>query len=113
MILSFVVHPFIHPFLHTFLHSFILFKTKNNNEQLAGQAFVMFGDFVNVGFQVMSTRSLVWVLILFVPIAGVAVDICFKVFANMYFPTQTQIHLELEYLERKNRRQQRRKDRRT
>ena len=76
--------------------------------QLAGRVFIAFGDFVNVGFQVMTTRTLVWVLMLFVPLAGMAVDVCFKVFANMYFPMQTQIHLEIEYLERKKRREERR-----
>ena len=76
---------------------------------LAGRAFASFGDFVNVGFQVMTTRTLVWVLMLFVPLAGIAVDVCFKVFANMYFPMQTQIHLEIEYLERNKCREERRK----
>ena len=74
---------------------------------MTGRAFVSFGDFVSVGFQVMARRSLVWVLILFVPIVAIAIDICFKVFSNMCFPTQTQIHLEIEYLERKKRRQER------
>jgi hypothetical protein len=37
-----------------------------------------------------------WILILFVPIICMIFDVCGKVFSNMFFPTQTQIHLELE-----------------
>ena len=33
---------------------------------------------------------------LWVPIMGIVVDVVFKVFANMYFPTQTQIHMEIQ-----------------
>lgn len=80
--------------------------------QLGGRFVVALGDFVNVGFQVMSTRSLVWLLILFVPLVGMAVDIACKALANMFFPTQTQIHLEIEYLERKKRREERRRNKR-
>lgn len=34
-------------------------------------------------------------LILFVPIAGIVFDASAKVFSNLFYPTQTQIHLEL------------------
>jgi len=33
---------------------------------------------------------------LWVPIMGIMLDVAFKVFSNMYFPTQTQIHMEME-----------------
>jgi hypothetical protein len=33
---------------------------------------------------------------LFVPIFAMAFDLAGKVFSNMYYPTQTQIHVELE-----------------
>ena len=45
---------------------------------------------------VLGTRSLSWILILFVPIICMIFDVCGKVFSNMFYPTQTQIHLELE-----------------
>jgi hypothetical protein len=37
-----------------------------------------------------------WLLIIFVPIAGMVFDVVGKVYSNMFYPTQTQIHLELE-----------------
>jgi hypothetical protein len=39
-----------------------------------------------------------WMLILFVPIIAIVVDVCGKVFSNMFYPTQTQVHLEKEAL---------------
>lgn len=55
-----------------------------------------FSDYVMTTNHVLATRSLSWVLILFVPIIGMAADVSMKTFANMFFPTQTQIHLETE-----------------
>jgi hypothetical protein len=37
-----------------------------------------------------------WLLIIFVPIAGMLFDVVGKVYSNMFYPTQTQIHLEFE-----------------
>jgi hypothetical protein len=37
-----------------------------------------------------------WLLIIFVPIAGMLFDVVGKVYSNMFYPTQTQIHLEAE-----------------
>jgi hypothetical protein len=37
-----------------------------------------------------------WLLIMFVPVAGMVFDVVGKVYSNMFYPTQTQIHLELE-----------------
>jgi hypothetical protein len=46
---------------------------------------------------------------LFVPIFGMAFDLSGKVFSNMFYPTQTQVHVELESkqltIARKERRQ--------
>ena len=33
---------------------------------------------------------------LFVPVFGIAFDLAGKVFSNMFYPTQTQIHVEIE-----------------
>jgi len=35
-----------------------------------------------------------------VPVAAMAFDLFGKVFSNMYYPTQTQIHIEIEAKER-------------
>jgi hypothetical protein len=56
----------------------------------------LFSDFVDVANHVLGTRSLNWMLIVFVPIFAEVADVCGKVFSNMYYPTQTQIHLEIE-----------------
>jgi len=55
-----------------------------------------FFDFVGVAPRVLGTSSITYISILFIPIAGMAFDVCGKVFSNMYYPTQTQIHVELE-----------------
>ena len=59
-----------------------------------------FFNFAGVFHQVTATRSVNWLVILFVPIAGMAFDLFGKVFSNMYYPTQTQIHIEIEAKER-------------
>lgn len=56
-----------------------------------------FGGFTLTTDHVLGTRSMSWILIVFVPIMGMIVDVTGKVFSNMFYPTQTQIHLELEY----------------
>jgi len=55
-----------------------------------------FSSFTNVTGHVLTTRTLSWIIMVFIPIAGIAFDIIGKVFSNMFYPTQTQIHVELE-----------------
>jgi hypothetical protein len=55
-----------------------------------------FSGYVLTTNHVLATRSMSWVLILFIPIIGMVADVIMKTFANMFFPTQTQIHLETE-----------------
>jgi hypothetical protein len=43
-----------------------------------------------------STRTINWLAILFLPLAATAFDVAGKVFGNMFYPTQTQIHIEIE-----------------
>lgn len=43
-----------------------------------------------------STSSVTYIALGFIPIAAMAFDVCWKVFSNMYYPTQTQIHIEIE-----------------
>lgn len=51
---------------------------------------------VGVPNHIFGTRSINYVSLFFVPIAAMAFDIAGKVFSNMFYPTQTQIHIELE-----------------
>jgi len=58
-----------------------------------------FGGFFNlhgVVPHVFLSCSTNYVSMLFVPIAGIAFDVCLKAFSNMYYPTQTQIHVEIQ-----------------
>lgn len=67
-----------------------------------------FSSFLMVVNHAFGTRSMSWMLMAFVPIFGMIFDVSFKVFSNMYYPTQTQIHVELESKEKKmNRRRSR------
>lgn len=52
--------------------------------------------FVDVTNHVLGTRSMSWMVIVFVPVFGMVFDVCLKVFSNLYYPTQTQIHMEIE-----------------
>jgi hypothetical protein len=52
--------------------------------------------FTDVTNHVLGTRSMSWLLIIFVPVAGMVFDVVGKVYSNMFYPTQTQIHLEAE-----------------
>jgi len=54
-----------------------------------------FSYFVYTTWHVLHTRSISWMLIMFVPIAGMVFDVTGKVFSNLFYPTQTQIHLEI------------------
>mmetsp|Transcript_15351 Transcript_15351/g.38040 ORF Transcript_15351/g.38040 Transcript_15351/m.38040 type:complete len:1784 (+) Transcript_15351:307-5658(+) len=53
-------------------------------------------NLVGVPDHIFGTRSINYLSILFVPIGGMAVDLAGKVFSNMFYPTQTQIHVEIE-----------------
>lgn len=74
---------------------FFLFGT--SMYQLAGRnGASAFSDFVDTFNHVFGTRSMSYMLMLFVPITGIAFDLIFKVYSNLFYPTQTQIHLEIE-----------------
>ena len=51
---------------------------------------------VGVPDHIFGTRSINYISLLFVPFGAMAFDIAGKVFSNMFYPTQTQIHVELE-----------------
>jgi hypothetical protein len=65
-----------------------------------------FSAFLMVTNHAFGTRSINWMLLAFVPIFGMVFDVSFKVFSNMYYPTQTQIHVELESKEKRIAKQQ-------
>jgi len=44
----------------------------------------------------MGTRTINWLALLFLPLGAIAFDVAGKVFGNMFYPTQTQIHIEIE-----------------
>ena len=66
-----------------------------------------FSSFTEAASHVLGTRTLSWILIIFVPIACISLDVVAKVFSNMFYPTQTQIHLELQSKEKMEKRKRR------
>jgi magnesium-transporting ATPase (P-type) len=52
-------------------------------------------QFIGVASHTFETRGVVWLTVLLVPITATGFDVIFKTVANMYFPTQTQIHAEI------------------
>ena len=64
--------------------------------QLIGRAGAgAFSLFVDVPIHVFHMRAMSWMLVLLTPIAGMVLDVAGKVYSNMFFPTQTQIHVEI------------------
>jgi len=55
-------------------------------------------QFNDVAEHVYETSSLAWYIFWLVPIAACIVDVSGKLFSNFYFPSQSQIHLEMEVL---------------
>jgi hypothetical protein len=70
--------------------------------QLLGRsgASAEFSSFLMVVNHVFGARSMSWMLLAFVPIFGMVFDVSLKVFSNLYYPTQTQIHVEMESKEK-------------
>eukprot|EP00550_Attheya_septentrionalis_P000883 CAMPEP_0198291878 /NCGR_PEP_ID=MMETSP1449-20131203/9239_1 /TAXON_ID=420275 /ORGANISM="Attheya septentrionalis, Strain CCMP2084" /LENGTH=1751 /DNA_ID=CAMNT_0043990563 /DNA_START=276 /DNA_END=5531 /DNA_ORIENTATION=+ len=54
-----------------------------------------FSPFTMVTYHTYNCRSLTWMLVLLVPVACLVFDAAGKLFSNMNFPTQNQIHMEL------------------
>ena len=54
-----------------------------------------FSEFTEIPYHAWHVRVLSWMSILLVPLAGVVFDVTGKVFGNLFFPTQTQIHVEI------------------
>lgn len=63
-----------------------------------------FSDFVGMGWHVFTTRAMSWLLVIFTPIVATMFDVIFKCFSNMFYPTQTQIHMEIECNEKADQR---------
>lgn len=59
-----------------------------------------FISFAGTATHTLNTRSLSWLLIFMVPLATVGFDVALKLFSNMYYPLQSQIHMEVASLEK-------------
>ncbi|KAL3785561.1 hypothetical protein ACHAW5_011309 [Stephanodiscus triporus] len=62
-----------------------------------------FFNFVSTSVHVLNMRSMTWMVSILVPTIAVVFDVSGKVYSNMFYPTQTQIHMEIaaESYERK------------
>ena len=75
-------------------------------EQVANRGASVYSRFVGTTTHAFTTRSLSWMLIAFVPIMGMVFDVTGKLFSNLFYPTQTQIHLEMQSQGKRARRRQ-------
>uniref|UniRef100_A0A7S3KZS3 P-type sodium-transporting ATPase4 n=1 Tax=Amphora coffeiformis TaxID=265554 RepID=A0A7S3KZS3_9STRA len=75
-------------------------------ERIGRKGASAYSRFVDTTSHVLTTRSMSWMIIVFVPIFGIVFDVTGKVYANLFFPTQTQIHLEMESQQKVERRKQ-------
>ena len=60
-----------------------------------------FFPFVFVTEHLLNMRSITWVLSILTPTIAMIFDVTGKVYSNIFFPTQSQIHAEIEMQERK------------
>lgn len=88
----------------TYLSIFFYFFGIGTYQLVGRQTAGDFSNYVYVTNHVFGARSMSWLLLAFVPICGIVFDVCGKVFSNMYYPTQTQIHMEIEAHEKMKRR---------
>lgn len=72
-----------------------------------------FSAFVMAADHVFATRSINWMLFIFVPLVAMAFDVVVKVFGNLYYPTQSQIHLEINSKQRAERKKKARESSRS
>mmetsp|Transcript_17125 Transcript_17125/g.24863 ORF Transcript_17125/g.24863 Transcript_17125/m.24863 type:complete len:1786 (+) Transcript_17125:45-5402(+) len=63
--------------------------------RLFGPKIKIFFGYVNVADHALGKMSITWMLFLMVPIAGTLIEVAMKVFGNLFFPTQGQIHSEI------------------
>lgn len=60
-----------------------------------------FFPFVFVTQHLLNMRSITWVLSILTPTIAIILDVTGKVYSNIFYPTQSQIHAEIEAQERK------------
>jgi hypothetical protein len=54
-----------------------------------------FFNFAHASLHVLNMRSMTWMVSILVPTIAVIFDVTGKVYSNMLYPTQTQIHMEI------------------
>jgi hypothetical protein len=54
-----------------------------------------FFNFVSTSVHVLNMRSMTWMVSILIPTIAVIFDVSGKVYSNMFYPTQTQIHMEI------------------
>jgi len=57
----------------------------------------MLGDYTYAGTHTFNTRSITWMVLILIPTAMLIIDVVLKLFSNMFYPTQTQIHREIQW----------------
>lgn len=77
--------------------------------ELLAKQLSLFSPFIAVTTHMFNHRAVSWLLMIVVPIAACAIDVAIKVFSNMFYPTQIQIHAEIQASEIANYRRHRSK----
>jgi len=54
-----------------------------------------FFNFADASLHVLNMRSMTWMVSMLVPTIAAIFDVTGKVYSNMFYPTQTQIHMEI------------------
>lgn len=67
-------------------------------QYIGTQGASLYSPFVYVTNHLFHTRTIVWLVIAMATVAAMSADVIGKVFSNMFYPTQTQIHKEIQKL---------------
>jgi|EP00970_Alexandrium_tamarense_P015476 hypothetical protein len=60
-----------------------------------------FFDYIYTTGHVLNMRSITWMMFILTPTVACIFDVSGKVYGNMFYPTQTQIHAEIALKESK------------
>jgi len=71
-------------------------------ELIGRRGVTSFFDFIYVTRHLLNMRSITWMVSILTPVIACIWDVTGKVYSNMYYPTQTQIHSEIASREFKN-----------
>lgn len=89
-------------FLSIAFSFFFLYVYQTIGRSAVADGFNSMAAFVSVTWHMFHTRSITWMVLLLTPISAMVADVVLKLLSNTFYPTQTHIHKEMQWIERQN-----------